>query len=65
MSSKLYVEDALDKDPVTRKAQLSLLARHAEQAERYEDMCKFMKSLVSEFCSGNAGLTVEERNLVR
>lgn len=36
------------------------LARIAEQAERYDDMCKFMKALVET----KQDLTVEERNLL-
>jgi len=36
------------------------LARVAEQAERYDDMCKFMKKLVQE----KQDLSVEERNLL-
>jgi len=36
------------------------LARVAEQAERYDDMCKFMKALVDT----KQDLTVEERNLL-
>jgi len=41
---------------------LVLLARTAEAAERYEDMCKFMKALVQG--NKNSDLTVEERNLL-
>lgn len=39
---------------------LGQLARVAEQAERYDDMCQFMKSLVEK----KQDLTVEERNLL-
>jgi len=39
---------------------LVLMARTAEAAERYEDMCVFMKALVGT----TADLTVEERNLL-
>jgi len=40
---------------------LVFLARTAETAERYEDMCKFMSSLVN---SVKSNLSVEERNLL-
>jgi len=45
---------------------LLYLARTAETAERYEDMCKVMKELVkwSDSHSDKAELTVEERNLL-
>lgn len=47
----------------TRK-NLVFLARMAEAAERYEDMCKLMRALV-EYCSKQSDvLTVEERNLL-
>lgn len=45
-----------DKD--LRKAYV-FMARNAEGAERYKDMCKFMKGLVLT----GADLTLEERNL--
>jgi len=41
---------------------LVFLARTAELAERYEDMCKFMRKLVKD--QAKAELTVEERNLL-
>jgi len=47
----------------TRK-DLVLLARSAETAERYSDMCKFMASLVEWAFTNKADLTVEERNLL-
>jgi len=50
--SKFKLSDAR-KDLVT-------LARVAETAERYDDMCKFMRELVK----GGNELTVEERNLL-
>ncbi|MES1915897.1 MAG: hypothetical protein MHM6MM_007780 [Cercozoa sp. M6MM] len=40
--------------------QLVQLARVAEQAERYDDMCKFMKALVQK----KTELSVDERNLL-
>jgi 14-3-3 protein epsilon len=44
---------------------LVFMARTAETAERYEDMCQFMRALV-EWTNNNSGvdLTVEERNLL-
>lgn len=41
---------------------LIVIARAAENAERYEDMCKVMHVLTEKF--GDSGLTVEERNLL-
>ena len=46
----------------TRK-DLVFLARTAETAERYEDMCKFMRQLVKTV-DGKSDLTTEERNLL-
>jgi hypothetical protein len=43
------------------RPQLLHLARTAEQAERYEDMCQFMKALIEK--SEPKKLDVEERNL--
>jgi len=48
------------------RANLVLMARLAESAERYEDMCKIMRALV-DWTSAQAtkpDLTVEERNLM-
>jgi len=42
------------------KSDLVILARVAETAERYEDMCKILKSLIEK----DANLSVEERNLL-
>jgi 14-3-3 protein epsilon len=44
--------------------QLVELIRVAETAERYEDMCKFVKQLVITRTSGGKDLDVEERNLL-
>jgi len=44
--------------------ELLALARVAEAAERYPDMCMFMKQLVQEKCKGGVTLKVEERNLL-
>jgi len=40
------------------------LARIAETAERYEDMCEFTSELVKKKCAAAAELSVEERNLL-
>jgi len=58
---KLFGEKFDDK-----RKDLVFMARTAESAERYEDMCKCMRKLV-EVCKSNtpkADLTVEERNLL-
>jgi len=43
---------------------LLALARIAETAERYEDMCEFTSRLVVERCNKKEELSVEERNLL-
>jgi len=43
---------------------LVFMARTAETAERYEDMCKIMRDLVVFIGHNNQELTVEERNLL-
>jgi len=43
---------------------LVFMSRTAETAERYEDMCKFMRELVKFTDSKKLDLTVEERNLL-
>jgi 14-3-3 protein epsilon len=43
---------------------LVFMARTAETAERYEDMCKFMRELVKWTDVKKCDLTVEERNLL-
>jgi len=43
---------------------LVFMARTSETAERYEDMCKFMRELVKTTDAKKADLTVEERNLL-
>jgi len=40
------------------------MARTAETAERYEDMCRFMRELVKHTDAKKTDLTVEERNLL-
>jgi len=46
-----------------QRKDLVFMARTAETAERYEDMCKFMRALV-QFTDQKSDLTVEERNLL-
>jgi len=46
-----------------QRKDLVFLARTAETAERYDDMCKFMRSLVKS-SDKQSDLTVEERNLL-
>jgi len=43
---------------------LVFMARNAETAERYDDMCKFMRALVEWTDGTKVDLTVEERNLL-
>jgi len=43
---------------------LVFMARTSETAERYEDMCKFMRELVKTTDAKKVDLTVEERNLL-
>eukprot|EP01083_Nonionella_stella_P098241 276198_1 len=43
---------------------LTEIVRVAETAERYEDMCKFVKKLVEEKSSNQKDLDVDERNLL-
>jgi len=44
--------------------QLVNAARIAEAAERYPDMCSFLKTLVKDKCSKSTKLSVDERNLL-
>jgi len=39
-------------------------AKVAEAAERYEDMCNFLRKLVTVKCEKNEALTMDERNLL-
>lgn len=55
--SKMETTDYSDKD-------LLSLARIAEAAERYPDMCNFMHQLVKNKCKDGAALTIDERNLL-
>lgn len=47
-----------------QRKDLVYMARTAEAAERYEDMCAFMKALVECTNQSQSSLTVEERNLL-
>jgi len=53
-------EGLLEKFGASSADKLVDLARVAEQAERYDDMCKFMKALIDQ----KQDLSVEERNLL-
>jgi 14-3-3 protein epsilon len=46
-----------------KRKDLVFMARTAETAERYDDMCKFMRALV-QHTNQESDLTVEERNLL-
>ena len=50
-------------DKVEKRSQLVFCARNAETAERFDDMCQFMRELVT-LVKGTSDLTVEERNLL-
>jgi len=43
---------------------LVFMAKTAETAERFDDMCKIMRDLVKTTASNTDGLTIEERNLL-
>lgn len=60
MASQAVAAQNLNRD------QYVYMAKLAEQAERYEEMVKFMEKLVVGFTSAGGGgeLTVEERNLL-
>lgn len=47
-----------------KREDLVYMARTAEGAERYDDMCKFMRELVQHVDSQGIPLSVEERNLL-
>jgi len=47
-----------------KRKDLVFLARTAEAAERYDDMCKCMRNLVSECTEKDKDLSVDERNLL-
>jgi len=47
-----------------KRKDLVFLARTAEAAERYDDMCKCMRNLVEECSSNEQEMSVDERNLL-
>eukprot|EP00457_Paulinella_chromatophora_P009330 gb/GEZN01009393.1/.p1 GENE.gb/GEZN01009393.1/~~gb/GEZN01009393.1/.p1 ORF type:complete len:259 (-),score=56.91 gb/GEZN01009393.1/:531-1307(-) len=49
------------KDKAGVRADIIAMAKHAEHAERYEDMCHFMRELVK---MADSPLAIEERNLL-
>jgi len=55
---------SLDSFGTLDETRLVELVRVAETAERYEDMCKFVKKLVEMKSAKNTDLDVEERNLL-
>jgi 14-3-3 protein epsilon len=56
-----FDENASNEDKIR---QITEMARTAEAAERYDDMCQFMKELVNVYCDADKNLEVEERNLL-
>jgi 14-3-3 protein epsilon len=69
MSDKTFLTSAFNISAFSlkdKRKDLVFLARTAETAERYEDMCKFMKQLVAVLKESEpkSDLTVEERNLL-
>lgn len=64
MSSPTWNLDDFSSHFTDERKDLTFMARTAEAAERYEDMCRFMRALVSWADKNNVPLTVEERNLL-
>ena len=58
------VSDVFQLDSADDSDKLLNLARVAETAERYEDMCQFTSKLVTNRCNKGKDLSVEERNLL-
>jgi len=59
------VEAQLEKEFASKSAEeLLQLVRVSEMAERYEDMCYFVKKLVQKKSEAKQDLTLEERNLL-
>jgi len=54
------LDDVMDRD----RSEIISMAKLAEAAERYEDMCTFMIALVKKACNGGEDLDVECRNLL-
>jgi len=63
LTSKFNITSFNDTWGDDKRKDLVFLARTAEAAERYDDMCDCMKSLVEEQAS-QGGLSVDERNLL-
>jgi len=67
MTQSAFDLDAFNKafgDGDRKRKDLVYMARTAEAAERYEDMCQFMKALVHWSADSKEALSVEERNLL-
>lgn len=64
ISSKFTLESFDGKWSEDKRKDLVFLARTAEAAERYDDMCKCMKQLVTECKAKEKNLSVDERNLL-
>jgi len=63
--SKCTILDSLSKSfGSDQRADLLALARTAEAAERYDDMCELMKALTEKTLAEKEQLSVEERNLL-
>lgn len=62
--SKFNIEDLGIGAEADQRGVLKNMARVAEACERYEDMCDFMKRLVTYCCSQKEELQDEERNLL-
>mmetsp|Transcript_101131 Transcript_101131/g.123824 ORF Transcript_101131/g.123824 Transcript_101131/m.123824 type:complete len:186 (+) Transcript_101131:473-1030(+) len=58
------VSEVFQLDSADDSDKLLNLARVAETAERYEDMCQFTSKLVTNRCNKGKDLSVEERNLL-
>jgi len=64
ISSKFTLESFSSSWGEDKRKDLVFLARTAEAAERYDDMCKCMKQLVTDCNAIKEGLSVDERNLL-
>lgn len=64
ISSKFTLESFSSAWSEDKRKDLVFLARTAEAAERYDDMCKCMRQLVTDCKAANATLSVDERNLL-
>jgi len=64
LESKFNLGDFASSWGEDKRKDFVFLARTAEAAERYDDMCKCMRQLVVDMGEKNAQLTVDERNLL-